>query len=86
METLRADVRGLDDLPPREDRPVVVGEPPVRLRSNFSALTNTPCLSLHLKYLTPFTVPLCLPVYVCVCVCVYVCVCVCVCVCVHADM
>ena len=27
-----------------------------------SLLTNTPCLSLHLKYWTPFTVPLCLPI------------------------
>ena len=26
-----------------------------------SRLTNTPCLSLHLKYWTPLTVPLCLP-------------------------
>ena len=26
-----------------------------------SLLTNTPCLSLHLKYWTPLTVPLCLP-------------------------
>lgn len=26
-----------------------------------SGLTKTPCLSLHLKYFTPLTVPLCLP-------------------------
>lgn len=26
-----------------------------------SLLTKTPCFSLHLKYLTPFTVPLCFP-------------------------
>ena len=26
-----------------------------------SRLTNTPCLSLHLKYWRPLTVPLCLP-------------------------
>ncbi len=71
LETLRADVRGLEDLPlPREVRPIVVGEPLGGLRSIFSGLTNTPCLSLHLKYLTPFTVPLCLPVHVCMCVCV----------------
>ena len=31
---------------------------------SFSFLTNTPCLSLHLKYFTPFTVPLCLPMYI----------------------
>ena len=27
-----------------------------------SGLTNTPCFSLHLKYLTPLNVPLCLPI------------------------
>ncbi len=59
-EILRADVSGLADLP-NDVRPVVVGDPPVELWRILLALTNCPCLSLHLKYLTPFTVPLCLP-------------------------